>query len=95
MSITRENVARMAALAKLALDETTQERFARQFSVILRYMDELNAVDTQGVEALYQPVQHNGALRPDLVEASLDRKRLLAGAPEQDGQYFVVPRIVG
>ena len=95
MSITRENVARMAALAKLALDETTQERFARQFSVILRYMDELNAVDTQGVEALYQPVQHDAAMRPDLVEASLDRKTLLAGAPEQDGHYFVVPRIVG
>ena len=95
MNITRENVAHMAELAKLALDETTQERFARQFSVILRYMDELNTVDTQGVEALYQPVQHNAALRPDLVEASLDRQTLLADAPEQDGQYFVVPRIVG
>jgi aspartyl-tRNA(Asn)/glutamyl-tRNA(Gln) amidotransferase subunit C len=47
------------------------------------------------VEALYQPVQHNAALRPDRVEASLDRHTLLAGAPEQDGQYFVVPRIVG
>jgi len=95
MSITRENVAHMAELAKLHLDETTQERFARQFSVILRYMDELNAVDTQGVEALYQPVRHSAATRPDLVETSLDRETLLAGAPEQNGQYFVVPRIVG
>jgi len=85
----------MAELAKLDLDKTTQERFARQFSVILRYMDELNAVDTQGVEALYQPVQHSVATRPDLIEASLERKKLLAGAPEQDGQYFVVPRILG
>ena len=95
MSITRENVERMAELAKLKLDEATQERFARQFSVILRYMDELNAVDTQGVEALYQPVQHNAAMRPDLVEASLDRKKLLANTPAQGGHYFVVPRIVG
>ena len=95
MSITREKVAHMAELAKLDLDETTQERFARQFSVILRYMDELNAVDTQGVKSLYQPVQHSLATRPDLVETSLDRKNLLAGAPEQDGQYFVVPRILG
>ena len=95
MSITRENLARMAELAKLKLDVTTQERFARQFSVILRYMDELNAVDTQGVEALYQPVQHYAATRPDIVEASLDRKKLLASAPAQDGHYFVVPRIVG
>jgi aspartyl-tRNA(Asn)/glutamyl-tRNA(Gln) amidotransferase subunit C len=58
-------------------------------------MDALNTVDTQGVEALYQPVQHSAAARPDLVEASLDRTKLLAGAPDQDGHYFVVPRIVG
>jgi len=95
MGITREHVAHMAELAKLELDGTTQERFARQFSDILRYMDTLNAVDTQGVEALYRPVQHNAATRPDLPEASLDRERLLAGAPEQDGRYFIVPRIVG
>jgi aspartyl-tRNA(Asn)/glutamyl-tRNA(Gln) amidotransferase subunit C len=95
MSITREQVAHMAELAKLELDERTLERFARQFSAILRHMDALNAVDTQGVEALYQPVRHSAAARPDRVEASLDRKTLLAGAPEQDGQYFIVPRIVG
>ena len=95
MGITREHVAHMAELAKLELDETTQERFARQFSDILRYMDTLNAVDTRGVEALYRPVQHSAATRPDLPEASLDREKLLAGAPEQDGHYFIVPRIVG
>ena len=95
MSISRKEVAHMAALAKLALDEATQERFTRQFSDILRYMDELNAVDTRGVEALYRPVQHSATMRPDLVAASLDREKLLACAPEQDGQHFVVPRIVG
>ena len=95
MSITREKVAHMAELAKLDLDEATRERFARQFSDILHYMDELNAVDTQGVEALYQPVRHSAPARPDRIEASLDREKLLAGAPEQDGHYFVVPRIVG
>jgi len=95
MSITRENVAHMAELARLALDEATLERFMSQFRDILRYMDELNALDTREVEALYQPVQHDASPRPDVVGASLDRKTLLAGAPEQDGQYFVVPRIVG
>ena len=93
--ITREQVAHMAALAKLELDETTRERFTRQFGDILRYMDTLNAVDTEGVEALYRPVHHSAATRPDLAEASLDREKLLAGAPEQDGEYFIVPRIVG
>ena len=95
MTISQKEVAHMAELAKLDLDELTRERFARQFSVILSYMGALNAVDTQGVEPLYQPVQHSAATRPDLVEPSLDREKLLACAPEQDGQHFVVPRIVG
>ena len=95
MNITQEIVAHMAELAKLELDEATRERFARQFSDILRYMDALNAVDTQGVEALYQPVRHSAATRPDMVEASIDRQKLLACAPEHDGQHFAVPRIVG
>ena len=95
MTISRKEVMHMAELVKLDLDEATQERFARQFSDILSYMGTLNAVDTQGVEPLYQPVRHSAAVRPDQVEASLDREKLLAGAPEQDGQHFVVPRIVG
>jgi aspartyl-tRNA(Asn)/glutamyl-tRNA(Gln) amidotransferase subunit C len=95
MSITREQVIHMAELAGLAPDEATLELFARQFSGILEYMDLLNAVDTQGVEALYRPVQHERGTRPDGARPSRERKELLAGAPEQDGQYFVVPRIVG
>jgi aspartyl-tRNA(Asn)/glutamyl-tRNA(Gln) amidotransferase subunit C len=95
MSITREKAAHMAELTKLELDEETLDRFARQFSDILRHMDELNALDLREVEALYQPVQHEAANRPDVVEASLDREKLLAGAPDQEGEFFVVPRTVG
>ena len=95
MNITLDEVAHMAALAKLDLDTATQERFARQFSGILNYMAVLNAIDTQGVSALYQPVHHSAQARPDQVANSLDLEKLLANAPEQDGHYFVVPRIVG
>lgn len=95
MTITREQVIHMAELAKLAPDEAVPDLFARQFSDILRYMSVLNAVDTQGVEALYRPVFHERAVRPDLVRPSRERGELLAAAPEQNGQYFVVPRVVG
>ena len=95
MNITHEQVTHMAELAGLAPDEATLELFARQFSEILQYMDLLNAVDTQGVEALYRPVCHERGTRLDEAHPSRERKELLAGAPEQDGQYFIVPRIVG
>ncbi len=95
MSITREQTAHMAALAKLAPDEPTLDLFARQFSEILRHMDLLNSVDTQGVEPLYRPVYHEGGIRPDRVIPSRGRAELVGSAPEQDGQYYVVPRIVG
>jgi aspartyl-tRNA(Asn)/glutamyl-tRNA(Gln) amidotransferase subunit C len=96
MNITREQVLHMAELAQLEPDAASVELFARQFGDILRHMDVLNAVDTGGAEPLYQPIYHGGdAARPDLARPSRDRGEILSAAPEQDGRYFIVPRIVG
>ncbi len=92
--ISTEAVAKMAVLSRLEVPEERQERFARQFGDILSYMEILAQVDTQGVEPLYSPVTHDACLRPDAAENRRQRAEVLGNAPEQDGQYFVVPRIV-
>lgn len=94
MPITKETVAHMAVLARLDIDDATQERFARQFADILSYMEVLGGVDTEGVEPLYSPVQHSDASREDAACNRRTREEVLGNAPEQDGQYFIVPRIV-
>lgn len=94
MKISKEQVATIARLARLDLDDDKLERFAGQFGDILDYMDLLGEVDTTGVDPLYSPAEHGTVLRADEVRTHCTREDLLANAPEADGQFFVVPRIV-
>ncbi len=94
MPITTQDVQRMAALARLNIDASTQELFAKQFADIISYMDILAEVDVQGVEPLYSPVLHDAQLRVDAVKNEDNRQGVLSNAPQSDGQYFIVPRIV-
>ena len=61
---------------------------------ILGYMDKLNELDTTSVEPMYTPVEHVSVLRADVVRSELSREEILRNAPENNGEYFVVPRIV-
>ncbi len=94
MSITPQDVQRMASLARLSIDVPTQELFAKQFADIISYMDILAEVDTQGVDPLYSPSVHATPLREDAACNTPKRDAVLSNAPQSDGQYFVVPRIV-
>jgi aspartyl-tRNA(Asn)/glutamyl-tRNA(Gln) amidotransferase subunit C len=94
MKIRPEEVAKVAKLARLRLDDDKLERFAGQMDGILEYMETLGALDTTGVEPLYSPVLHESALRPDVAVKNCARDQILANAPATDGQFFIVPKIV-
>jgi aspartyl-tRNA(Asn)/glutamyl-tRNA(Gln) amidotransferase subunit C len=94
MTMRPDEVAKVAKLARLRLDEDKLERFAGQMDGILAYMETLGAVDTTGVEPLYSPVAHETTLRPDVAAKTFPRDRILANAPATDGQFFIVPKIV-
>ena len=94
MKIGPEEVARVARLARLELSEEKLETFAPQLDDILRYMDKLAEVDTTGVEPMYSPVEHVSVLRADEPAVEYDRDDVLSNAPETDGKFFIVPRIV-
>ena len=94
MSITPERVAQIAKLARLELDDEKQRLFAGQFEDILKYMDTLNELDTTGIAPLYSPVEQPTPLRKDAAVKRFDRADIVANAPETDGQFFIVPKIV-
>ena len=93
-TISLEEVAHMATLSRLSVSEEEQALFARQMGDILAYMDVLARVDTKDVEPLYSPAQHPGPMRDDVSARRRERNEVLANAPEADGEYFIVPRIV-
>ncbi|EPR41459.1 Aspartyl/glutamyl-tRNA(Asn/Gln) amidotransferase subunit C [Desulfovibrio sp. X2] len=94
MKITAEDVARIAHLARLELTPEKAALFAPQLGQVLEYMDKLGQVPTEDVEPMYTPVEHVTVLRPDEVRREFTREEILANAPEDDGQFFIVPKIV-
>ena len=94
MNFTPEQAAKVAALARLRLPEDKLARLAAQMDDILDYIDTLSACYTTGVEPLYSPVEHDTPLRTDQALKTCQRSDVLAQAPESDGRFFIVPKII-
>lgn len=96
-AFTKQQVAELAALAHLELDDSELELFARQLGDILAYADEVQQVDTTGIPPTTHVATRHVSDRPDEVMPSLDRAEALANAPdpEPDAGFFRVPRVIG
>lgn len=92
--ISRDEVAYVAHLARLSFSDEELLRFTAQLNDILLYMDQLNEVDTTGVEPLTHAMAQNNAFREDEVRGSLPVEESLANAPEAKAGFFQVPRVI-
>lgn len=101
-SVTEQDVLRVAELANLDLTADEVPRMQRDLNAILGHIAQLNELDTEGVPAMAQvgemlgvaPELTGAALRPDAVRPSLDRAAVMAVAPETDGRFFKVPKVI-
>ena len=89
-----EAIRHIAGLSRLDPESAQLERFARQCTDIIAYVDLLGEVDTEGVEPLYSPVDHEFAFREDKAVSRETRSEMLVNASETDGAFFIVPKIV-
>ena len=94
MKISTDEVAKIAHLARLEVDMTQKEKMAEQLSHILGYIDKLKDVDVEGVKLFSGAAFMNNVLREDEVKVSAGPCVTLAGAPQRDEDFYVVPRIV-
>jgi len=96
--VTVADVERVAELAHLELTPEETEPMLHDLNAILDYVAELNQLDTSGIEPLAQVGElENAAVpqpRPDVVAPSLDRAAVMAQAPETDGAFFKVPKVI-
>jgi aspartyl-tRNA(Asn)/glutamyl-tRNA(Gln) amidotransferase subunit C len=96
--VTMQAVARVAELASLDLTEAESVEMVRDLNSILEYVAQLSELDTSKVEPLSQVTEliqaGRGRLREDSVVASLDRGTVLSQAPETDGAFFKVPKVI-
>jgi aspartyl-tRNA(Asn)/glutamyl-tRNA(Gln) amidotransferase subunit C len=100
--VTIDDVRRVAELANLELTAEEEPRMQRDLNAILGHIAQLNELDTNGVPAMAQVGEMLGgvvdatgtSLRLDIVRPSLDRVKVMAAAPESDGRFFKVPKVI-
>ena len=100
--VTLEQVQHVAALANLELTAEELPRLAHDLNAILSYVQQLEELDTADVPAMAQvsealglePATAGETLRADAVRPSLQREAVMAEAPETDGRFFKVPKVI-
>ncbi len=93
--ISREDVAHVARLARLALTEDELDTFTGQLDAVLGHAADIEALDLADVEPTAHPIPLANVLRDDEVVPSLDRDEVLAQAPDVEDDRFKVPPVLG
>ena len=94
VKIDQAQVKKVAKLSRLQLSKAEVEEFTHQLSAILDYVEKLNELDTTNVEPLAHCLPITNVLREDCVKESLGTEKTLANAPQRDGDFFKVPKIL-
>ena len=92
--ISREDVAHLANLARIDLDDAELDRFARELPVILESVAKVQEVAGEDVPAMSHPLPMSNVFRVDEVRPSLTPQEALAAAPKVEQQRYAVPRIL-
>jgi aspartyl-tRNA(Asn)/glutamyl-tRNA(Gln) amidotransferase subunit C len=94
LSADRIDIRYVAKLARLALTDEEVERFGQQLGDLLSHVNALSELDVSSVPATAQVVESRNVTRDDVPQPCLDRERVLAQAPQRQGAFFRVPRIL-
>jgi aspartyl-tRNA(Asn)/glutamyl-tRNA(Gln) amidotransferase subunit C len=95
MSLTREDVEKIALLSRLRLSDAEVTTLTEQLSHVVGYVESLGELDTENVQPMAHAIEVTNVFREDEVRPSLDRESALANAPHHDGACFLVPAVLG
>ncbi|MBU3078891.1 Asp-tRNA(Asn)/Glu-tRNA(Gln) amidotransferase subunit GatC [Sphingomonas quercus] len=94
MSVDAATVRKVASLARIAVTDAEAEALVPEFNNILGWIDQLAAVDTDGIEPLAAVIPNHLRLRDDVVTDGNVRDKVLANAPEAQHGFFAVPKVI-
>ncbi|MBW4683728.1 MAG: Asp-tRNA(Asn)/Glu-tRNA(Gln) amidotransferase subunit GatC [Komarekiella atlantica HA4396-MV6] len=92
--IDREQVRKVANLARLELTPEQEEQFTSQLGNILDYVQQMNELDVSNVTPTTRAIDVSNVTRDDELQPYPDREAILNSAPEQEGEFFKVPKIL-
>ena len=94
MTLSKDEIARVALLARLELREDMIETMTGQLADVLAYIEKLSELDTSDVEPMSHPGAKHNVFREDTPAGSLETKDALRNAPDQADGFFRVPRVI-
>ena len=95
MSISRQDIEKVALLARLQLTDDELSKMTAELAQIVGYVDQLGDVGTEGVEPMAHAIEIANVFRDDAVAESLPREEALANAPHRDERGYLVPAVLG
>ena len=95
MAVTLRDVEHVAALARLSFTDEEKVMLMEQLNDILLYMEQLNRLDTTGVEPLSHVIELSNVFRYDVVRPSYPQEEILKNAPARTESFFKVPKVIG
>ncbi len=94
MEISKQEVERVAKLARLAMTEAETATYSQQLNQIVAYVQKLKTFSTEGIEPTSILLEETNVFRPDEPEPSLSEEQALKNAPDAEDHRFRVPRII-
>ncbi len=95
MSLTREEIEKVALLARLRLSPDELEMMTVQLSQIVEYIEQLSELDTESVQPMAHAVDVANVFAGDYVHPSFERDEMLGNAPNRDEECYLVPPVLG
>ncbi|MEW6087903.1 MAG: Asp-tRNA(Asn)/Glu-tRNA(Gln) amidotransferase subunit GatC [bacterium] len=94
MSVNKEIVQKIARLANIYFKEEELEISTKELNQILNYVEKLSSLDTSAINPTFQVTPIENIYRNDIAQKSLDLENTLPNAPEKEGEFFKVPKII-
>ncbi len=95
MPLTREQVEKVSLLARLQLTDAELAAMTVQLGAVLGYVEQLAELDTTDIRPMAHAVETLNVFRDDDVRPSVERSQMLANAPHSDGEFYLVPAVLG
>jgi aspartyl-tRNA(Asn)/glutamyl-tRNA(Gln) amidotransferase subunit C len=95
MSLARADVEKVSLLGRLLLSPAELDTMTTQLTRVVGYVEQLNEVNTDGIEPMAHAVEMHNVFRDDLLAESLPREAALANAPKRESECYRVPAVLG
>jgi aspartyl-tRNA(Asn)/glutamyl-tRNA(Gln) amidotransferase subunit C len=94
MSLQREEVEKIAHLARISLSEADIPLYTQNLSNILALVEQMNHIDTTGIIPMAHPLDATARLRPDIVTETNQREHFQVNAPQTEAGLYLVPKVI-